>query len=61
MLLKELFNRAQIIHTEIFRPFYFARTSCLLYLYTNSDCRMTRTSCLLYLPTHSDCRISKVK
>ena len=35
------------------------RTSCLLYLYTHSDCRMTRTSCLLYLYTHSDCRMTR--
>ena len=34
-------------------------TSCLLYLYTHSDCRMTKTSCLLYLYTHSDCRMTK--
>ena len=34
------------------------RTSCLLYLYTYSDCRMTRTSCLLHLYTHSDCNLS---
>ena len=35
------------------------RTSCLLYLYTHSDCIMTRTSCLLYLYTHSDCRMTR--
>ena len=35
------------------------RTSCLLYLYTHSDCIMTGTSCLLYLYTHSDCRMTR--
>ena len=35
------------------------RTSCLLYFYTHSDCRMTRTSCLLYFYTHSDCRMTR--
>ena len=32
--------------------------SCLLYLYTHSDCRMTRKSCLLSLYTHCDCRMT---
>ena len=34
------------------------RTSCLLHLYTHSNCRVTRTSCILYLYTHSDCRMT---
>ena len=45
-----------------FKPstqFSIDRTSCLLYLYTHSDRRMTRTSCLLYLYTHSDCRMTR--
>ena len=68
MLLKELSNRAQIIYspTQNFPtilllecPFDFARTSCLFYLPTHSDCIMTRTSCLLYLYTHSDCIMTR--